>query len=82
MNKLITRIETTVGYETYNLVIESKPEDSMSSSKGFYYIFNARILKVETKKSDNSKKTGPFEEGLYDLLKFPINKTLMSQQTK
>jgi len=80
MEKILTRIETTVGYETYRILVES--DDTMSSSNGFYYILNPTIVSVQITKSNASITQGPFNKGVYDILKFPINKTLMSQQTK
>jgi hypothetical protein len=80
MDKFLTRIETTVGYETYRILMES--EDTISSIKGFYYILNAKIVSVQITKSNASIRQGPFNIGVYDILRFPINKTLMSQQTK
>ena len=78
MKKYLTRIETSVGYETYRLVIES--EDAMSYNSIYYYIQNASIVTVRTVHSNASLNDGPFKKGFFDYLKFPIATTLMSQQ--
>jgi len=78
MKKYLTRIETSVGYETYRLVIES--ERPMTYNSIYYYIENASIISVKTVHSNASLKDGPFKKGFFNFLKFPIVTTLMSQQ--
>jgi hypothetical protein len=80
MKKILTRIETSVGYETYRLLIESKGIMSRGDG-GYYYILDASIISVLIIQSNNSLTNGPFKIGFYDILKFPIEKTLMSQQS-
>jgi len=79
MKKILTRIETSGGYETYRILIES--EHSMETSGNYYYIKDASIINVEITQSNNSLTKGPFKKGFYDILRFPIVTTLMSQQS-
>ena len=79
MKKILTRVETNVGYETYRLLIES--EDSIKSSGHYYYIMDAIIISVDVTQSNSSLSEGPFKKGFYEVLKFPIITTLISQQS-
>ena len=79
MIKYLTRVETSSGYETYRLLIESEKE--MTYSEGFYYIYDALISKVDITQSDESKKVGPFAaKQFYQKLRFPIHNTIVSEQ--
>ena len=79
MTKYLTRIETSIGVETYILLVES--ENALYTSSGAYHIDNAQITKIYVRYSNDSEKHGPFKLDYYKKLRFPIENTLVSEQS-
>ena len=80
MTKYLIRIETSIGYENYRLILESTNR-VQSTSSGNYYISDVLISSVTIFQSNSSRSDGPFINGkFYDKLIFPIQGTLVSQQ--
>jgi len=79
MKKYLTRIETSVGYETYILLIES--ETGITIIDGTYVINNGLITTINVIQTSDSIDQGPFKKDYYKELRFPITNTLVSEQS-
>jgi len=79
MTKYITYIETSVGGNTYTLTIESDEEIQVYNNV-YYYIKEAKIAKAN-RLGQSSNNPGPYQEKeFYDVLRFPIEHTMVSQK--
>ena len=80
MEKYIAYVETRVGNQTYTLTIES--DEAMSASDyGYYFVSKARVVKIVIHGSNSGTNRSPFQDNeFYDILRFPIACTMMSQK--
>jgi len=77
MEKYITYIETSVGENTYSLTLESDKCIEVNST--YYYLSEAKVAKAVRYGQGNN--LGPFQEKeFYNILRFPIDRTIMSQK--
>ena len=78
MVKFLTRVEVSVGHETYKLLIES--ENRMDYNDNHYYVDDALISEVHTVQSNTTSGTPFTAKQFYQRLKFPMQSTTYSEQ--